>query len=170
MFDRMLRIKHVISVTSSTELSLKWHKRSNNFDKRPNRRQKNSLMKKFALRENRTANALPLCIADRGRATTTMGVWRGRSAVCRATTTTTTMTTSVSSLPRPSVGHAWVHTGDEFVRWAGQLDVQCHKAKSPKTIWPKRQHFNCVINTIKSNHFPVIKIMVESSRTTSINW
>ena len=35
-------------------------KRSKNFDKRPNRRKKNSLMKKIALRENRAANALPL--------------------------------------------------------------------------------------------------------------
>ena len=34
--------------------------RSKTFNKRPNRRQKSSLMKKVALGENRTANALPL--------------------------------------------------------------------------------------------------------------
>ena len=50
----------------STNVVAYANKRWKNFDKRPNRRQKNSLMKKIALRENRAANALPpQCIADK---------------------------------------------------------------------------------------------------------
>ena len=57
------------------------YKRSENFDKRPNRPKNYSPMKKIALRQNRTANALPL----------------NASSVSHA---------SVSSLSRDSVRHA----------------------------------------------------------------
>ena len=62
--------------------------------------------KKFTDEENRTARKshcerTAVVYRGRGRATMTMSVWRGRSAVYRATTTTT----SVSSLLHQWVGH-----------------------------------------------------------------
>ena len=71
-----------------------FNKRSKNFDRRLNRRQKNYRWRKSHCEK----------IALRSR-------W-----VCLATTMT--KTTSVSSLSRHSVEHAWVNTGDEFVRTA----------------------------------------------------